>query len=169
MYRISMILRYDFNCSSLDEEIFSTSEGSGFFTYFSISCRSDPEEMLLVIITILLLSTWIKSAIVLDLIVLRTQLILAMCKLEFLMNFFVISLFIETITYFLEGPLVVMLIFSLVLFFEPLINFYISLIFLLGRLGNIFLILSVSLVMFFRVARLGCLSKEVAFVYDFFC
>ena len=80
MYGIPMILRYNFNCSNLGEEIFSTSEGSEFLTYFSISCRSDPEEILLVVIIIPLLSTWMKSAIVLDLIVLRVQLILAMVR-----------------------------------------------------------------------------------------
>ena len=48
-------------------------------------------------------------------------------------------------------------------------TFYISSIFLLGRLGNVFLILSVFLAMFFRAAGLSCLSKEVAFAYDFFC
>ena len=85
------------------------------------------------------------------------------------MNFFIILLFIGTITCFLKGPLLVMLIFSLALSFEPLMTFCISSIFLLGRLGNVFLILSVSLVMFFGVAGLGCLSKEVAFAYDFFC
>ena len=157
MYRIPMILRYNFNCSNLDKETFSTSEGSEFFTYFSISCRSDPEETLLVVITIPLLSTWIKSAIVLDLIVLRAWLILATCKLEFLMNSFAILLFIGTITCFLERPLVVMLIFSLTLSFEPLMTLCIS------------LILSISLVMFFRVAGLSCLGKEVAFAYNFFC
>ena len=77
MYRIPMILRYDFDCSNLGKETFSTSEGSEFFAYFSISCGSDPEEMLLVVITIPLLSIWMKLAIVLDLIVLRAWLILA--------------------------------------------------------------------------------------------
>jgi len=108
-----------------------------------------------------------KSAIVLDLIVLRAQLILAMCELEFLMNSFAISLFIGTITCFLEKPLVVMLIFGLTLSIELLMTFCISSIFLLGRLGNAFLILNVSLAMFFRATGLGCLSEEVA--YDFFC
>ena len=50
-----MILRYDFDCGNLDKEIFLTSEGSEFLTYFSISCRSNPEEMLLVVIIIPLL------------------------------------------------------------------------------------------------------------------
>ena len=52
-----MILRYNFDCSNLGEEIFSMSEGSEFLTYFSISYRSDPEEILLVVIIIPLLST----------------------------------------------------------------------------------------------------------------
>ena len=92
-----------------------------------------------------------------------------MCELEFLMNSFAISLFIEMITCFLEGPLVVMLIFSLTLSFESLMTFCIFSIFLLERLGNVSLILSVSLMMFFGVTGLGCLSKEVAFAYNFFC
>ena len=75
MYGIPTILRYDFDCGNLGEEIFSTSIGSEFFTYFSISCRSDPKEMLLVVIIIPFLSTQMKSAIMLDLIVLRAQLI----------------------------------------------------------------------------------------------
>ena len=164
-----MILRYNFNYGNLGKEIFSMSEGSEFLTYFSISCRSDPEETLLVVIIISLLSTRMKSAIVLDLIVFRTQLILVMYKLEFLMNSFAISLFIGTITCFLEGPLVVMLIFSLTLSFEPLMTFCISSIFLSERLENVSLILSISLAMFFGATGLGCLSEEVAFAYDFFC
>ena len=71
MYEIPMILRYNFDCGNLGEEIFSTSKGSEFLTYFSISHRSDPEEILLVVIIISLLSTQMKSAIVLDLIVFR--------------------------------------------------------------------------------------------------
>ena len=92
-----------------------------------------------------------------------------MCELEFLINSFIISLFIGTITCFLEGLLVVMLIFGLALSFKLLMTFCISLIFLLRRLGNVSLILSVSLVIFFEVAGLGCLSEEVAFAYNFFC
>jgi len=57
MYGIPIILRYDFNCGNLGEEIFSMSEDSEFLTYFSISYRSDPEETLLVVIIIPLLST----------------------------------------------------------------------------------------------------------------
>ena len=168
MYEIPMILRYNFDCGNLGEEIFSTSKGSEFLTYFSISYRSDPEETLLVVIIIPLLSTQMKSAIVLDLIVFRARLILAMCELEFLMNSFAISLFIGMITCFLERSLVVMLVFGLTLSFEPLMTFCISSIFLL-RLGNISLILSIFLAMFFGATGLGCLSEEVAFAYDFFC
>ena len=72
MYQMPMILRYDFNCGNLGKEIFSMSEGSEFLIYFSISCRSDSKEMLLVVIIIPLLLTQMKLAIVLDLIVLRT-------------------------------------------------------------------------------------------------
>ena len=55
------------------------------------------------------------------------------------------------------------------LFFELLMTFCISSIFLLGRLGNVSLILSISLAMFFGATGLGCLSEEVAFAYNFFC
>ena len=84
------------------------------------------------------------------------------------MNSFAISLFIGMITCFLERSLVVMLVFGLTLSFEPLMTFCISSIFLL-RLGNISLILSIFLAMFFGATGLGCLSEEVAFAYDFFC
>ena len=57
MYGIPTILRYNFDCGNLGKETFSMSEDSEFFTYFSISCRSDSEEMLLVVITIPLLLT----------------------------------------------------------------------------------------------------------------
>jgi len=63
-----------------------------------------------------------------------------------------------------------MLIFGLTLSFELLMTFCIFSIFLLGRLGNASLILSIFLAMFFGVTRLGCLSEEVAFAYNFsFC
>ena len=68
-----------------------------------------------------------------------------------------------------DGPLVVMLIFSLTFSFEPFITFCISLIFLLGRLGNVFLIFNVSLVMFFGMAVFVWMDGEVVFTYDFFC
>ena len=59
----------------------------------------------------------------LDLIVLRAQLMLTTCELESLMNFLVISLFIGMITCFLKGPLVVIVILSLDLLFESFMTF----------------------------------------------
>ena len=109
-----------------------------------------------------LFSTQIKSTIVLDLMALRAQFILTTCKLESLMNFLARLVFIGTITCFLEGPLVVMLILGLDLSFEPLMTFCISSIFLFERLENVFLIFNVSLAMFFEAEKLDCLDKDVA-------
>ena len=124
--------------------------------------------MLLVVIITSLLSTWRKSAIVLDLIVLSAQLMLTMCSLELLINSFAILLFIKMMTCFLDGLLVVMLIFGLTFSFKPFMTFCISSIFLLERLENVSLIFNISLAMFFRVAGFVCLDGEVAFAYDFF-
>ena len=77
---------------------------------------------MLVIITIPLSSTQIKSAIVLDLIALRAQLILTMCELAFLMNSLAMSLLIGMITCFHKKPLVIMEILNLALLFELLIT-----------------------------------------------
>ena len=63
-----------------------------------------------------------KSAIVLDLIALRAQLILTMCELKSLMNLLVMLLLIGMITCFCEGPLVVMEILGLALSFELLMT-----------------------------------------------
>ena len=125
--------------------------------------------MLLVVIIIPLLSTQIKSAIVLDLIILSTQLMLTMYLLELLTNYFAILLFIGMMTCFLDGLLVVMLIFGLTFSFKLFMTFWISSIFLLERLGNISLIFNVSLTIFFGVDGFVCLDGEVAFAYDFFC
>ena len=86
IYGIPTILRYNFDCGNLGEEIFSMSESSEFLTYFSISCRSDSEETLLVVIIIPLLLIRMKLAIVLDSIVFRAQLILTWVLNEFLCN-----------------------------------------------------------------------------------
>ena len=54
-----------------------------------------------------------KLAIIFDLMLLRDLLMLIMCVLESLMNFFTFSILIETMTCLQEGLLVVMLIYSL--------------------------------------------------------
>ena len=103
---IHTILRYDLDWGSQANETLSVLEESELLTYFLISWRLEPEETLLVVMTIPLSSTQMKLAIVLDLIVLKAQLMLMTCELEFLMNSLVILLFIGMITCFLEGSLV---------------------------------------------------------------
>ena len=56
-----------------------------------------------------LLSDWIKSAVTLDFIVLRSLLMLKMCSSAHEMTIFELSWLIGIMTCFLEGPLVVIL------------------------------------------------------------
>jgi len=72
MKGISTILRYDLDWVSLAGKTLSALEKSEFLMYFSISWRSKPDDMLLVIIIIPLSFTQMKLAIMLDLIALRT-------------------------------------------------------------------------------------------------
>ena len=161
-------MRYDLNWGILASDILSALEESEFLIYLSISWRSEPDKILLVIITIPLSSTQMKSANMLDLIALRAQLILVTYEFESLINSLAISLFIGMITCFCDKPLVVMVILSLVLLFDLLMTFWTCLILLLGRFRNIFLIFNVSLTMFFRMDELCWLDKEVVFAYNFF-
>ena len=91
--------------------------------YFLISCKLEFEEILLVVMTILLSSTQIKSTIVLELIPLRAQLIFMTCILESLMNFLLSLMLIGTMICLREGPFVVMLILSLGLVLGLLMTF----------------------------------------------
>ena len=81
-----------------------------------------------------------------DLISLRALFVLAICLYNKTMNFFEFAKLIETKTYLLEGPFVVMLNLSLS-FFGSFINFCISLIFLVERFRKLFLIFTISLIL----------------------
>ena len=102
--------------------------------------------MLLVEIIIPLLSAQIKSAQVLDLILLRVRLMLITWEDKSLVNLLPRSLDIGTMTCLQEGPLVVILILGFSLSFELVMTFWMELIFLLERLGNVSLIFKVFIV-----------------------
>ena len=146
LYGMPTILRQDLDCRSLGEEIQSASEENEFLIYFSIFCRSEFKEILLVVITIPLFSTQIKSTIVFELIPLRAQLMLMTCILESLINFLLRSMLIGTMTCLREGPFVVILILGLGLLLGLLMIFQTRLIFVLERLENISLIFNMSLI-----------------------
>ena len=57
MKGIPTILRYNLDWGSLASKTLSALEESEFLMYFSISWRSEPNDMLLVVITIPLFST----------------------------------------------------------------------------------------------------------------
>ena len=130
----------------MGEEICSISVEREFLTYFSISYKSEFKEMLLVVMTIPLSSTQIKSTIILELIPLRAHLMLITCMLESLMNFLLRLLLIGMITCLRDGPFVVILILGLDLELEPLMTFWIRSIFAFRRLGNDSLIFNIFLV-----------------------
>ena len=108
IYGIPTILRYNLDCGSLREEIWSMSDMREFFTHFSISWRLEGLATLLVMIMISLSSTQMKSAIMFDLISLRTWFMLIMYMLESFRYCFVTLLFIGIITCFHKRPFVVM-------------------------------------------------------------
>ena len=112
-------------------------------------------------------STQMKSAIMLDLIVLRAWFILIMCILESLMNLLARSLFIRIITCFQEGSLVVISILGFSLLFVLLMIFWTKLIFLFGRLKNVFLSFKVFIAIFDIEVKLDCLEEDDAYTYDF--
>ena len=85
-----------------------------------------------------------KLAMMSDLISLRALLILAICLQDKTINLLEFAKFIETNTYLLERPFVVMLNLGL-FFFGSLITLYTPLILLVERLGKLFLILTISL------------------------
>ena len=160
-YRMPMIFRYDLDCSNLGDFTWSASMQIILLTYFSIAWRSEGLAILLVAITILLASAWIKSAITFDLILLKALLMLTTCKLEFLMKLLVLLIFIGMMTYFHDGPLVVMLILGFGLSL-PLIIFWTISIFLFWRFGKAFLIFKVPLAMLKELDEL-----DDTWAYDF--
>jgi len=87
-----------------------------FLIYFSMILRSEAVATLLVVITIPLLSAYIKSAIMLDLISSSNLLILAICLVDFSIILSAFCELISIMTYFLERSLVVMLILGLSFF-----------------------------------------------------
>ena len=118
-----------------------------FLIYFSISCKSEFDTTLLVEIITPLLSTYIKLAQTLDLMLLRVRLMLVMWDTKSLMNLLPSLLFIGTMTCLYERPFIVTLSLSLGLSFELLTTFWIVLIFLFGRFRNVSLIFSIFIVM----------------------
>ena len=157
-----IILRYNFDCGSLGELIWSATAHKVLLIYFSISWRSEGLMILLVEMITLLTSVWMKSAIMFNLMFLRALLILVTWELDSLMKYLACSMFIGIITCFFKGPLVVMLIHGLG-FVTPLIIFWTCLILWSWRFRNVFLIFSVSLTMF------DTLLLEEACAYNFFC
>ena len=109
MYSIPIILRYDLDWGSLGEKTCSVSLVSKFFMHFSISCRLEGLAILLVVMTIPLSSTRMKSVIMFDLIFLSIQFMLIMCMPASLRYLLATSLSIGIMTCFWEGSFVVML------------------------------------------------------------
>ena len=130
-----------------------------FFMYLLMVWRLRAPVTLLVMMTTLLFSMWIKSAITSDLMFFNALLMLVTCTLESFMNLLALSKFIGTITCFLDGLLVVIFNFSLGLLLLLMI-FWIFWIFLFWRLGNTSLILRVSLAVLVLV--------DDTWVYNFF-
>ena len=83
----------------------------------------------------------------LDLMLLRAQLILITCEDKSLINLLPRLQLMGTITCLRDRLLVVMLSLSLALSLEPLMTFVMELIFLLGKLGSVFLIFKVFIAM----------------------
>ena len=111
-----------------------------FLMYLSIMFMFKGNVIWLVVTTMPLLSIWIKSAVTLDLMDLRSLLMLKMCSFAHLEMMSMLSWLMGIMTYFLEGPLVVMLILGLGL---PLL--YILIIFSFNSLENISFILRMSI------------------------
>ena len=104
---IPMILRYDFDWGRWGSSTCSSLMSSDFFMYWLIIWRSDILATLLVTITRPMGSDLMKSTTTSSLTFLRSLLILATWNTEFLMNELLLSLLIEMITCFLDGPFVV--------------------------------------------------------------
>ena len=146
--RIPIILRYNLDCESLREEIWSVLVVREFLMHFSISWKLEGLAILSVMMTISLSSTWIKSVMTFDFIPLRAWFMLMTCMLESLMYQFANSLLIGMITCFLDGLFVVMFKWGFGLSLVLLIIFCTWSIFLFWRCGKVFLIFKVSSTMF---------------------
>ena len=128
-YGILIIFKNDFDWGNLGISTWFALMLLMFLMYFSIVWRLRAPETLLVVITTSLLSKWMKSVMISDLILFRDLLMLVTYKLKSFMKFAAFFLFMGIITYFLNGSLIVMFIFGLPLFLL-LIIFWIFSIFL---------------------------------------
>ena len=115
-----------------------------------------------------LFSAQMKSAIMLDQIFLKAQLMFVTYMLEFLINFLASLLFISMITCLWDRLFVVILIFGLGLILELLITFWTRSIFLFRRFGNVSLIFNVFIVIFDVEKELVYFEEDEACIYDFF-
>ena len=108
-----MILRYDFDYGNQEVLTWVESIFSKFLTYFSMVKRLELSETLLVTTIIPRESEQMKSTETSDLVLLKFLLRLATWIKEFFMNLLMLTFAIGMITYFLEGPLVVIWIWGL--------------------------------------------------------
>ena len=116
--------------------------------YFSMICKSDWRDTLLVTIVIPKGLEWIKSTRTSDFAFLRDLLILETCNEEFFMKLEMLSLFMGMMTYFLKGSFVVIWMWGLGLRL-PLTMLLIWLIFCTLMERNAFLILMISDILMF--------------------
>ena len=108
-YEIPMILRYDFDWGSLEVSTWFDLMLLTFLIYLLMVWRFKVLNTLLVVIIMLLLFKQTKSVTISDLIFLKALLMLEIWTLEFFIKQFLFSIFIETITGFLDSLLVVIL------------------------------------------------------------
>ena len=114
-----------------------------FLMYFFMISRSNEVVTLLVIIMIILLLKYMKSTKVSDLIYLSYWLMLAIYTFDCVMVLSILFDSIGMIICFLESPLVIMLIFGLLFWFELFMTLCISEILSKESLGNASLILNI--------------------------
>ena len=114
-----------------------------FLMYFSMISRSNEVATSLMIIMIILFLKYIKSTKVSDLIYLSYWLILAIYTFDCVMILSILFDSIGMIICFLESPLVIMLIFGLLFWFELFMTLCISEILSKESLGNASLILNI--------------------------
>ena len=115
-----------------------------FLIYLLIVLRFKVDTILLIVITNPLWSAQIKLAIISDLIFLSFLLILATCLLDRTINLLQLIKFMRTITCFLDGPFIVILILGFSFFYL----FMILYIYLLDKFGKFSLILMMLLMLF---------------------
>lgn len=114
-----------------------------FLMYFSMISRSNEVATLLVIMMIILLLKYMKSTKVSDLIYLSYWLMLAIYTFDCVMILSILFDSIGMIICFLESPLVIMLIFGLLFWFELFMTLCISDILSKESLGNASLIFNI--------------------------